>query len=330
MNKYFEQRDICPCCLSASSNKLYSIPYSSPELKNYFKRLYDDLGPGVEFEYLEGANYIVQECKACGAIYQKDVPGPELMERLYEYWLDPEILYTSHKSDRTVRYFRYASNQILLAMASVTKPPAEIKYLDLGMGWGNWPAIAKGFGCNVYGVELSETRIKNAENLGIKILDHEDLKNHKFDIINFEQVLEHLAHPIDVLESIIPSLNKGGVIRACIPQCHDLKRRLAVADWNAPFDGKDSLMEIAPLQHINFFGKNSLLLMGKKAGMSCLSHSAMLSKYGPRENLSSNNNFASKMKKKLKPYKIYLKNLLNPHELNETNVSTAFYFHPEN
>ena len=319
MGSYFENREQCPCCLSTNHKTIYQISYSDPSIRKYFHELYENLGPGVEFEYLEGADYVVQECGECGALFQRDVPGTELMERLYEHWLDPKTLFDIYRSERNARYFRSAANQIAMAIDATRRLPANVKFLDFGMGWGYWSAIAKGFGCDVYGCELSDARTENANRLGIKVLAPEEIEGMKFDVINVEQVLEHLVTPYDLLVDLKQVLDIGGVIRTSVPHCADLKHRLSIADWGAPFNGKNSLNDIAPLQHINFFSNDSLLVMGRKAG---------LEKFRNTDGSRVKNQLRN-VKYKAHDMKRYIERSILKGKVKSPNVSSALFCHAE-
>ena len=68
---------------------IYQSEYDKPPIKDYLEDFYSPQGM-VEFEYLEGASYVLCECNVCGLIFQRDIPNDSLMERLYERWIDPE------------------------------------------------------------------------------------------------------------------------------------------------------------------------------------------------------------------------------------------------
>ena len=59
--------------------------------------------------------------------------------------------------------------------------------------------MAKGFGCESYGTELSEERIKYASSNGIKVIAWNEIPKHSFNFINTEQVFEHIPNPLDTL-----------------------------------------------------------------------------------------------------------------------------------
>ena len=138
------------------------------------------------------------------------------------------------------------------------------------MGFGNWCLIAKGFGCDVYGLDLSDSRMDRARELGIKSLHWDNLGSHKFDFINAEQVFEHLTHPLDTLIHLSDALKPGGVIRIGVPRGWDVKRRLEIWNWRAEPQDSDWLNMIAPLQHVNCYNYSALCTMGISAGLKVI------------------------------------------------------------
>lgn len=79
-NPWFVKREECPACTSKSFRTIYQSEYDKPPIKDYLEKFYSSQGM-VEFEYLEGANYVLCDCNDCGLIFQKDIPNDSLMER---------------------------------------------------------------------------------------------------------------------------------------------------------------------------------------------------------------------------------------------------------
>jgi SAM-dependent methyltransferase len=267
MNQYFVQRSVCPGCGSSHVANLCDTPYTEPPIRDYLAWYYKGVGPGVELEYLKGARYILDECQACGLIYQKEIPGSELLQRLYERWLDPETVRQAERLERGPGYFVGIATEISRVLKFLGRPTSEIAFLDFGMGWGHWCLLARGFGCSAFGAELSDVRSANAEQMGITVMTRNALPIGKFDFINAEQVFEHLADPLDTLLKLAQALKPGGVIRLGVPKGWNIKSRLKRWDWNAKDRSPDSLNAVAPLQHINCFNYRSLHAMGVAAGL---------------------------------------------------------------
>ena len=140
------------------------------------------------------------------------------------------------------------------------------------MGWGSWALTVKAMGVESYGSELSQERIDYAASNGIKISSWDDIPGADFDFINTEQVFEHIAEPLEVLLHLKKGLKPDGVIKISVPTATNIDKRLAKMDWHAPRKSKFSLSPIAPLEHINYFRKQSLLSMADQAGMEPINH----------------------------------------------------------
>jgi SAM-dependent methyltransferase len=243
------------------------VPYTESPIRDYLVAFYSTTGSGVEFEYLEGAEFVLDECLDCGLIFQREVPNPALIERLYEKWLDPATVRAIVSRLETGRSRLWCAAEIARGIEHLGKRPSDVQFLDFGMGWGGWCFLARGFGCDVYGMELSASRVAHATASGIPVLSWDELRNNRFDFINAEQVFEHLADPRDTLVSLAAALKPGGIIHINVPPGHDIKRKLQNPDWSLPARSPESLNDVAPLQHLNCFTFESLVRMGSKAGL---------------------------------------------------------------
>ena len=115
------------------------------------------------------------------------------MGKVYQDWNDAEIIRENIVNHRSANFYLRMAKETTRAIKFLNRAPGQIKFLDFGMGAGNWCVLAKAFGCDVYGAELSSEHISNAESIGVKTLGLDGVRGHKFDYINSEQVFEHLA-----------------------------------------------------------------------------------------------------------------------------------------
>ena len=139
--------------------------------------------------------------------------------------------------------------------------------MDFGLGWGRWALMAKAFGCNSYGLDLSQTRSAHAQSDGVVILDREGVRRHKFDFINADWVFEHIPDPFETLVLLRDALKTKGLISISVPTADDIRRRLSIMDWQAPKGASNSLNPVAPLEHINCFKRRTLVKMAATAHM---------------------------------------------------------------
>ncbi len=265
-NQYFSYRDKCPSCNSGHLKELYKKPYDKPPISEYLESFYSPQG-GVEFKYLENATFNLCECKECGLIFQKEIPNDFLMEVLYEKWLDPKKAFQQHKKSYSLGLYTYYAQEISTIIAHLHKEPSKLSFFDFGMGWGKWALMAKGFGCKSYGTELSEERIKCATSNGINVISWDEIPKHSFDFINTEQVFEHIPNPLDTLIHLKDALKPEGMLKISVPTANDITRRLKLMDWTARKGTRNSLNPVAPLEHINYFRRSSLIKMAALAGM---------------------------------------------------------------
>lgn len=263
----FYLRNSCPVCGSASPERIYERPYSFPPIKDYLDSFYREHG-AVNHEILKTINYTLFECTACSLIYQRAVPTGEMMSWLYEGLIDPEVALTQHKNEEDLAGSANCATEIMQLIDFFSTSPSALKLFDFGMGWGRWALMAKAFGCDAYGFEVSDKRIEHARLNGIKVIAWDDIPGHRFDFINTEQVLEHVPDPMEVVLHLKSALKPGGILKISVPTAHDIKRRLKIMDWSAKKFEKNSLNPVSPLEHVNYFSRNSIAWMGKKAGLS--------------------------------------------------------------
>jgi len=269
MNKYFIKRTHCPVCNGKNYKTLRQSNYTQDPIRSYLETLYSSIGCGAEFEYLVDAQFILNECNDCELIYQEEIPDEFLMGRVYGTWNNADDI-KKNIANRSSDWHLRMAKETTRVIRFLNKKPGKVKFLDFGMGAGTWCLLAKAYGCDTYGTDLSSGHEAHAEKMGIKTLNMQDLAKHKFDYINSEQVFEHLAEPLETLTLLSEALAPGGIIRINVPAGWDVKRRIKVWDWQASLSQQhpDSLNNVAPLQHINCFTRNSLIHLGNAAGLN--------------------------------------------------------------
>ena len=265
-NPWFERRGECPACASQRFRNIYEAAYDKPPLRDYLVEFYSNQG-GVEFEFLNGVNYVLCECDICGMIFQRDIPNAALMRRLYEQWIDPSKVIDLRDEEDSLEYYTLHAQEIMQIISYFNKLPSSLSFFDYGMGLGKWALMAKAFGCESYGADLSEECIDLAKSSGIKIISWDEIPEHRFDFINTEQVLEHLPRPLDTLRHLKTALKPGGILKVSVPNTNDIDRRLKIMDWKSPKYSRNSLNAVAPLEHINCYRRSSLHKMAEEADM---------------------------------------------------------------
>lgn len=255
-NPYFTVRKCCPTCESIQFNEIYLAPYLSENLKKYLLDFYSLQGE-IDFNLLENATYSLCRCMNCQTIFQKNIPGDYLQTELYSKWINPDVI-SNIRRFYPLSYFQNLSNELVNIIALFSRPPSTLRFLDFGMGWGDWALLTKAYGVQSYGTEISIEQINKAKSCGINITKWEDIPNNNFDFINTEQVLEHVSQPLDTIRHLKSGLANGGIIKISVPYFEDIDRRLKLMDWSAPKGSENSLNAVAPLEHINYFKFESI------------------------------------------------------------------------
>ena len=221
--KLFELRNQCPSCEQNYSTSIFSLQWDDRIIQSVFEqRKY----PKNSID--EGA-YELMECNQCSLIYQLYAPNEEFSYELYNEWIVKK---------NTVNINRYSFNlsnneKIQSSISEINqllkysqKKVSDIKVLDFGCGWGNWCQAARSMGLEVYGTEMNKKQIQYCNKIGINIISWDEISNYKFDIINIEQVLEHVSNPALIIKHLSEALSLDGILKVAVPDGTQVKHTL--------------------------------------------------------------------------------------------------------
>lgn len=254
------ERTACPVCEGSDTRELCRLPYTRGPVFDFLKRKYPHAVG--DFSVLADADYALAECRACEAIFQRGVPNEELLRTVYEQWAeDPVDGFAVSRRNRGVAFFRKHADQIIDILAFIGRNPYDVRVFDFAFGWGHWCRLVQGFGCTVYGTELSEKRRECAAAVGINVVPMEDIPNHRFDWMNANQVFEHLSEPLETLRLLKSGLAAGGILTMAVPGGHRIKKKISKGEWSTVFE------PLMPLEHLNYFPRGCLEGMAKRAGL---------------------------------------------------------------
>lgn len=266
MNQNFIIRQMCPGCRSSEYDLLYSRAYLENPLKDYLQAFYASVGR-IEMEYLDGARFILKQCRRCGLVFQQEIPNETIQHLLYEKWIAPDLCLERFHKQADLNFYLHYLQEIMVVIRFFKTLPGNLEVLDFGMGWGTWCQAAKALGCKVRGMEISRAQTEHAQANGIQTIEWESLSGHRFDFINSDQVFEHLDNPLTTLMALKGALKEGGIIKISVPDGSDVKRRLKKDNWMAEKGSRDSLNLVSPLEHINCFNRSALIFMADIAGL---------------------------------------------------------------
>ncbi|NJX15754.1 class I SAM-dependent methyltransferase [Tamlana crocina] len=155
-------------------------------------------------------------------------------------------------------------------------PESPKTIIDIGCGNGAFAVVLQEqTGAEVWGIEYMDKEAMVAKEKLHKVFSGrcedyiDDLPDGYFDVIYFNDVLEHLVDPYEVLKKIQSKLSKNGRIISSIPNVryHNTFMRLLVnKDWKYEDFG------VMDRTHLRFFTKKSILRMYLDLGYSVITH----------------------------------------------------------
>ncbi|HEY4772030.1 MAG TPA: class I SAM-dependent methyltransferase [Steroidobacteraceae bacterium] len=260
--KLLHERERCPSCGSGARDLLLREPLDSPAMTAFLRKQYEGR---ARLDQLQGYNYELVRCRQCLLAYQAGVPGASLLSEIYNLWI-PLSERDRLAQERTLYDPSYWAQQLHFFIEHIGLRPAQVKVLDFGMGWAEWASMARAFGCDVYGAELSPERLEHAHRMGIATLDWQEMTTHRFHLINTEQVFEHLIEPLDILKHLASALAENGLLKISVPDARVAVRRIARGATFASL-APETVMPVQPLEHVNCFEYKTLVRLAAAAGL---------------------------------------------------------------
>ncbi len=273
----FIERRSCPVCENLNLTILLDLPYSNPIISTTLQERYH--GKITEKDFYQ-ANYVILECNTCSLIFQKFVPDDELASRIYTYEQSRVEKSLSKKRNAPVDYFSRYSNIAKKISILLDKFPHFINVLDFGSGWGYFLEMAKAYGFNTTGIEISEERKLYCEENKLRIKSSLDELEETYDFIYSDQTFEHISEPLPYLKKLVTKLNPGGIVYIHVPNCKNTKLKLK--NFNKIID------DIFPLEHVNGFNNKSLKKFAGKANLEIIPASEIFQKEIKRVTLTQN------------------------------------------
>lgn len=253
---FFKKRN-CPQCHSDDCNEIVQVSYEmifplNPTLrKDWFTK------STISRSHL----FPIVECTSCGFIYSIFTLSEEMQFDYYNNAIDEQL--------SKEKIFKRKKRSSLIAhwekLHSLSDDSLDhLKVLDFGAGWGDFLAVARSPGVEVFGLEFDERKINYARSLGVQIGDLDFVKsNAPYDIFMCNQVLEHLDNPKEALQTLRQLIKKGAVGFISVPNFN--KNRI-MKEIQAIKKGQPFSKDIDPLGHLNYFSPESFYKLLEECG----------------------------------------------------------------
>jgi 2-polyprenyl-3-methyl-5-hydroxy-6-metoxy-1,4-benzoquinol methylase len=265
----FIRRYNCAVCEADKKRILLSIEFTKPSVWEFIDSYYQGRPPKNLFS---NGRYELAKCEQCGFIWQTHILNDQGLRRLYGEWISAADSQKKKKHADLSLYSGYAREVEIIPRLVGRKFPGDVNVLDYGMGWGHWCLMAKAFGLNIMGLDLSDERTRLGHKNGIKVVsDPTQLAPASIDFINAEQVFEHIPSPRQTLEDLVQALVPGGVTRIAVPDGRRIESKVKNPTWKAAKDAAH------PLEHVNIFTNQSLKTLGQLAGLQVMDQPFLLS-----------------------------------------------------
>jgi len=168
-------------------------------------------------------------------------------------------------NDKNSSYYHHCRPELIPFIPSFIKTA-----LDIGCGSGNFGQTLKNiFNCEVWGVEPNEASAHEAEKKIDKIInqsfsgDLAELSGKKFDVIFFNDVLEHLVNPEEALLNCKSMMTEEGCIIASIPNIRWYPVILSLLRYK---DFRYQVAGVMDKTHLRFFTAKSMRRLFQDTG----------------------------------------------------------------
>lgn len=243
----------CPCCGGRDLDWPF---HRDARVVEAFRLLSQIKYGGYMDGWEQHLSLVMAQCRRCGHIWHHTRPDQNALFDMYAHG--------KRRKGHTVP--TRPSARMLSTMRGLFRYCAqtdrETTFLDYGSGAGRWSVAAREAGFRVTAYEPSTIRQVNAD--GIEVISTlQEIKGRCFDVINLEQVLEHVPDPASDLRRLKQICHSDTVLRISVPDIARYGKKL----WTGfPFDGK-TMHALSPYEHLHGFRQTSLRALLQAVGL---------------------------------------------------------------
>ncbi len=194
----------------------------------------------------DGTRYV--RCKSCDFIYVNPRKSMEAIIKTYDKW--GKEIYTK---DEYVSHIERTNYDVIMKRIEEYIPSGNI--LDVGCSIGGLLVSAKNRNWGAYGVELSQiaghyARARFGLNIHIGDIFNSPFSENYFDIICYNNTLEHVFSPKEELSKVYRLLKKDGFLFVSVPNWNCLERCILGKKWRVIADMHFSYFTISTLNRL--------------------------------------------------------------------------------
>ena len=247
----------CPRCGSTASQPLLDVTGCTIFRSNWSYRPEALAELGAEAD----AAYPISECASCRFVFVPLLPSPATLEFVYDRAIDADQARERNLAPENVA----AKMKFLSTLLALAPPmPDRLRLIDYGCGFGPTLEVLAGLTCvDAIGFETSKVRLNDLAQRGLRAVDDRAalLEAAPFALAVLDNVLEHLADPLETVRFVRSVCREGAILFVSVPERSASQlRELGRA-------GLEKLpMDINPWEHLNYFDLPQLdRLMGEAA-----------------------------------------------------------------
>lgn len=247
----------CPACSAPSVGRTLRLdPARRERFVEFDRRKFG----GLLTSWLNEFEVEVSICHACGHAWYRNQPSAAQLQAMYSA-AKPMFVREAELSREPTAEMR----RLMVCLHHLVDARADAStLLDYGSGFGRWARAAVAAGFVVTAFEPSYAR---AAEVGVPfelVYSTEQLRGRRFDVLQLEQVLEHVPDPFRTLHSLHEFCHPHTVIRVSVPNIVRANEGDRIWDlW--PFDGRVPHI-LAPFEHLHGFTPRSLRTLCSRAG----------------------------------------------------------------
>jgi SAM-dependent methyltransferase len=199
-------------------SSINTISRPCPECGGFNKT---EIAQGKDYEYRTCDNtFTVVRCTNCDLKFIDPMPTAEALPSVYPASYKP---FHFNKGKKSLIMRVRDRLDACKARKFIGKIPTKSTVLDVGCGDGRYLGILKQVAPDweLHGIDFGDEAIRRCKQLGIAVTkgmyEEVDFGQNRFDLINLNQVIEHLPDPASVVKKIYGELKPGGILNVETP-----------------------------------------------------------------------------------------------------------------